>query len=77
MNPVSQAENNFYNDPYPSYICIDCGVRKTRRVLTNSPVECHINTCGWCGEEKHVTHARNYGYPIYNAQHEKSKESDR
>ena len=49
-------------DRTSDYICFDCGKQYEEKGSPITVVTCHISECGLCGEEKSVTHYRNFNY---------------
>jgi hypothetical protein len=47
-------------EPYPEYICADCGEKHGNGMPKGHLATWHNGTCGICGEEKAVTEPRDY-----------------
>mgnify|MGYP001613073781 CR=1 FL=1 len=63
MKKMTQCENN--NDPYPDSICTQCAIENGGEWGKNLIATWNQMTCGWCYQEKEVTHPRSWGYPKF------------
>jgi hypothetical protein len=60
---MTQCENN--NDPYPDCICTQCAIDNGGEWGKNLTPSWDFRVCGWCSQEKEVTHPISWGYPVF------------